>query len=233
MDKFYGKFVGRTINQTPDDGKWYVVGDIHGQYDLLMEQLDEIGFDFDTDKLFSVGDLVDRGPKSWECLMLTYETWFDAVLGNHEAMMYDAIASGLKHLWWQNGGSWWDTEGHAISLCDRSEAISIICDMPNYLTLNLKDGSSVGIIHASANGRQWPPKQTSIDPWGDPTIWCRKFLHGTVPKVSGVDLVIVGHNPTDKPKLENNTLHIDTGYKTGRLSIIDIEEALNENSTRS
>lgn len=203
------------------------MGDLHGRYDDLMEELNLLDFNFDKDKLFAVGDLIDRGPKSWECLQLTYEPYFHSVVGNHCQIMYDALARGQEHLWIQNGGGWWYDSGHDQFDSHKQEAIDIIVNLPNYMTLTIGD-KQVGIIHASANGRVWPPKQTSLDPWGDPTIWCRKFLSGTVPKVEGVDLVICGHNPTSEPKLENTTLHIDTGYKSGKLTVLNLEEILGD-----
>lgn len=72
-------------------GTDYFVGDIHGCYDLLMNRLAEIKFDTKKDRLISVGDLVDRGPDSIKCLGLLNETWFHAVMGNHEEMMYSVL----------------------------------------------------------------------------------------------------------------------------------------------
>ena len=46
------------------EGKLYAVGDLHGCYNLLMNKLQQIGFDFEKDHLISVGDLVDRGPQN-------------------------------------------------------------------------------------------------------------------------------------------------------------------------
>ena len=51
------------FGQNPD-GRDYVVGDIHGMFHHLEVLLNDIGFDEDCDRLFSVGDLVDRGPHS-------------------------------------------------------------------------------------------------------------------------------------------------------------------------
>ena len=51
-------------------GRDFVVGDIHGHYDLLKTELKTVGFDKQKDRLFSVGDIIDRGPKSEECLTL-------------------------------------------------------------------------------------------------------------------------------------------------------------------
>ena len=39
----------------------YVISDIHGQYDMFMEVLDKIKFK-DTDTLYILGDILDRGP---------------------------------------------------------------------------------------------------------------------------------------------------------------------------
>ena len=75
-------------NQAGND---YVVGDIHGMYILLIESLNEIGFNFTSDRLFTVGDLIDRGPDSVKCLELCYEPWFYSVRGNHEQMAFDAV----------------------------------------------------------------------------------------------------------------------------------------------
>ncbi len=44
-------------NNVGDD---FVVGDIHCQFNQLNRQLYEIGFDPKKDRLFAVGDLIDR-----------------------------------------------------------------------------------------------------------------------------------------------------------------------------
>lgn len=49
-------------------GRLFVVGDIHGCYDLLMQQLERVQFNFEKDLLIAVGDLVDSGPDSLKCL---------------------------------------------------------------------------------------------------------------------------------------------------------------------
>jgi len=49
---------------------YYVVGDIQGCYDPLMRLLDQVKFDPSNDKLFCVGDLVNRGPKSLPFLVI-------------------------------------------------------------------------------------------------------------------------------------------------------------------
>ena len=48
-------------------GRDLAVGDIHGYFALLQQALNRVGFDPVCDRLFSVGDLTDRGP----CLLYT------------------------------------------------------------------------------------------------------------------------------------------------------------------
>ena len=73
-------------------GTDFFVGDIHGHYDLLIQTLKSIGFDNEKgDRLFSVGDIINRGPDSDKCIELLIQSWFFAVLGNHEDLLLSII----------------------------------------------------------------------------------------------------------------------------------------------
>ena len=69
----------------------WVVGDIHGEYQLLQSRLHQLSFFPETDLLISVGDNIDRGPESLDVLRLLNQPWFISVKGNHEAMALDAF----------------------------------------------------------------------------------------------------------------------------------------------
>ncbi len=87
-----------SIRKLPSNssGKDYVVGDLHGCFELLEKLLVAVSFDKTKDRLFSVGDLIDRGPDSLRCLELLFEPWFYAVQGNHELMMLDFFVPYLN-----------------------------------------------------------------------------------------------------------------------------------------
>ncbi len=78
----------------------YAVGDIQGCCDELLLLLDAIRFDPDKDKLWLVGDLINRGPKSLKTLRLIKSLGDSviAVLGNHDlhllALAYTDSARG-------------------------------------------------------------------------------------------------------------------------------------------
>ena len=73
------------------DGRDFVVGDLHGCYDELIKLLKYVNFDPKKDRLFSTGDLLDRGPKSIECLSLLNKSWFFPVMGNHEELLLNKV----------------------------------------------------------------------------------------------------------------------------------------------
>ncbi len=77
----------------------YAVGDIQGCHAELVQLLDRIDFDQATDRLWLVGDLVNRGPGSLEVLRLVKSLGASAitVLGNHDLHLL-AVAEGVAEL---------------------------------------------------------------------------------------------------------------------------------------
>jgi bis(5'-nucleosyl)-tetraphosphatase (symmetrical) len=73
----------------------YVVGDIQGCYDPLRRLLDKVKFDPVHDRLWCVGDMVNRGPQSLATLrfLKSLDSAFTGVLGNHD-LHFLALASG-------------------------------------------------------------------------------------------------------------------------------------------
>lgn len=66
-----------------------VIGDIAGQYEVLLE----LSREFPNREILSLGDMVDRGPDSKS--VLNFFKNHKAILGNHEHMMIDAWETSL------------------------------------------------------------------------------------------------------------------------------------------
>src|SRR3546814_21015130 len=91
-----------------ETGRDFAVGDIHGHFSRLQALLDAVEFDPSKDRLFSVGDLVDRGPECEQALEWLARPWFHAVQGNHEDIAI-RFAKGNpvdRAIYSRNGGDW-------------------------------------------------------------------------------------------------------------------------------
>lgn len=144
-------------------GRDFIVGDIHGKFTFLMQLLDFVKFDFVSDRLFSTGDLIDRGSENEECLRLLHNPWFNASLGNHELFAILAFHRQLDFdLWANNGGMWASRYYHQLldATFDPAAKLSqdaaefwyelfpLILDLPMMISVRLRGWKKCHIIHA-------------------------------------------------------------------------------------
>ena len=190
-------------------GRDFVVGDIHGCFSKLKQSLDAIGFTPEVDRLFSVGDLVDRGPESEEALNWLTKPWFFAVRGNHDQMAIDA-ANGRysRDAYIYNGGRWFLnlTKIHQQLFADAFE------ELPLWMEIETK-GGLVGLVHADVPNN-WDHIETFPEfqmLWGRDRIAIKDT---TV--IKNIHKVYVGHTPVKEKVILGNVHYIDTGACFGK-----------------
>lgn len=142
MNDFHKHFPANT------KGRDFVVGDLHGSLLILEHMLKELNFNEQTDRLFSVGDLVDRGPDSLGCLRLLRKPWFHAVMGNHEDMMLRAISGEDIWPWHVNGGDWFDFLPPSERFDTKDLCTQHVQHLPFAATVDMKDGRKFHLVHA-------------------------------------------------------------------------------------
>lgn len=213
-------------------GKPYAVGDIHGCYNLLMNRLNEIGFDFENDLLVAVGDLVDRGTQNLECIELLSKPWFTSVKGNHEDLcVWGLEQSAAKQCHVENGGEWfYMLDGQKMhDIAKTFDALPVVLEVNH-------NGKKFGFVHGHIEQNDWEEFKQRFDlaeqgnylgrnP-ADLAMWGRERLNSDATQythVSGIDAVIMGHTVTQKPRKRDNCYWIDTGaVHWGTMTILDL-----------
>lgn len=76
--------------------RYFIISDVHGEYDKMIAALQAAGFNKETDCLVSNGDFCDRGPKSLEVLRFFFSCPHRFLLwGNHDAALYRHLYRGV------------------------------------------------------------------------------------------------------------------------------------------
>lgn len=208
-------------------GRDFVVGDLHGQAKQLYQQLSNIQFDFNQDRLFCTGDLISKGEDSIACLNLLTEKWFYPVMGNHEQLFLLGFNSSK---YWDllklDSGEWLSRNSERFDLLIRWRTLIDIA-MPLTRTIKVQ-GFSIGVSHASAIN-DWSHLQSASlsaeDIWE--TLWSRPLQEPqSCAGIDSVDYVVHGHTPVNAVIKKNNRFWIDTYSYTNELSIVNLNELI-------
>lgn len=223
-------------------GRDFVVGDIHGHFDVLERLLEHIGFDRQADRLFSVGDLIDRGPQSERAVEFLDQPWFESIRGNHEQMLVDALTPGLRqpaalNLWHTNGGDWFEHVPDA----NRLGLFKALGQLPLAMEIETADGGTAALVHADMHADDWQMLRIALgdpgrrDTLAETLLWRRdraRLVQDRMTQerpvghvaVAGVSVVFFGHTPMPMAMACDNTRWIDTGVfmPGGRLTVAEL-----------
>lgn len=212
-------------------GKDYVVGDIHGTYSLLAQELERVDFNPSQDRLFSVGDLVDRGPESADAFTWLEYPWFHPCRGNHDEFVINAQNPDFDVAGWVlvNGGEWWlDLDPATQNIfSERFQQLPLAMEVET-------DQGKVGIVHADVPPNlSWVQFTAEIER-GNPAIhkyalWSRNRATGKhITPVEGIERVYCGHTVIKGGtiKIVGNVYFIDTGavytFPNARLTLLPL-----------
>lgn len=195
-------------------GRLFAIGDIHGCYLEFCAVLDCLAPDLALDYLVIVGDLIDRGPDSYEVvrkirqMQTLYGTDHVTVLrGNHEQMALD---------YFSGEGEWWNFNGNEFTLASYDKhGATIQSDLDYFAGLPLtreKDGFL--FVHAGLNPHRSLEQQDESD-----LLWIREAFYNS--RKQWPFTIVFGHTPTyvlvrqDVPVSRSGWIAIDTGCVYG------------------
>ncbi|MCR4903012.1 MAG: serine/threonine protein phosphatase [Butyrivibrio sp.] len=186
----------------------YAISDIHGQYDMFMELLNKIKLK-DTDTLYILGDILDRGPHPIKVLQKLMEMPNAiCIVGNHELMALECLDFLMKEitdesieeldektvdnlLTWQFNGSQTTTEEfRALNVESQKDVIDFIKDFLIYEEITVNDTDHI-LVHAGLGN--YSPDKDMDDYSLQELVWSKadynvQYFEDT--------LVITGHTPT-------------------------------------
>lgn len=219
-------------------GKDFVVGDIHGSFTALEHLLKQAAFQPATDRLFAVGDLIDRGAESPRVTEFLNYPWFYSIMGNHERMLLDSADDPNLYKSWTNynGGAWWNS----ISEQQRDTIRQAVVELP--IAFEVATGiGRVGIVHAdipnTMSWTQFVQEMQSNPECTEYALWSRNRFRrirtlGCGSPIQGIDHVVFGHSPTPQVLQAGNVHFIDTGAalqeeaELGTLTLLQIHPKL-------
>lgn len=233
----------------------YVVSDIHEEYNKLIDLLDKIKLK-ETDTLYVLGDILDRGPHPIKTLRkLMNMPNVICMVGNHELMALICLEFLMKEItdmsieeldeemldnlvtWQVNGSKSTINEFNQLGVKAKQEVIEFIKDFVVYEEVSVNDKDYL-LVHAGLGN--YSPEKEIEDYSLHELLWMRadydvQYFENTY--------VITGHTPTQTIEgnshpgyiyQQNNHIAIDCGahYPGGRLAALCLDTGEEYYSTR-
>jgi serine/threonine protein phosphatase 1 len=235
MTKRFNLIKDKSLNNNGSD---YICSDIHGHFSLLEKKLNQIGFNPEHDRLFSLGDLIDRGDESADVFNWLEKPWFFAIQGNHERMLINALRSQsdhLRHQWFAWGGDW------AEDLPEESldQYCKVLEKLPLAIELEISGNRRVALVHASLpRSADWnqiktylqniPEDKIDSDRLTTEMLWGRiqedtlnSDTPNTLEPVSNINHVYHGHTIVSHYTTIGNRTFMDLcSYDTGNIGLL-------------
>jgi len=205
----------------------YIIGDIHGQAELLERLLANIESRHNWKspnkkaKIVYLGDYIDRGLNSLKVMDLVIKgiPEFSNVFlkGNHEQLMQEAMASEDRNVWnnWMSAGGEVTLKSLGYDLFQNQFNPTLLKELLGLERVNWLQNlelthtlNDIVCVHAGFRPETPLSKQVEKD-----MLWIRKrFLESKYDFGFGI---IHGHTPSNTPVVKSNRICIDTGAGMG------------------
>lgn len=163
---------------------YYVLSDVHGEADRFHRMLEKIHFS-DSDTLYILGDVVDRGPDGIALLQeIRCTPNMEMLLGNHEYMMLqylrpEATDAEIRR-WNRNGNTPTLAAFWKLGETEQQELLSFLRVRPAHLEVTVS-GRHFYLVHG------FPGGNVHDEVWGRPSLQEPNPIPGCC--------LVIGHTP--------------------------------------
>ncbi len=224
----------------------YVMSDIHGEYEKYMKMLSKIHFS-DSDTLYVLGDVVDRGFNSMKLLNdMSMRANVYPLIGNHDIMAYDLLKKFSTEItsenfdnyldedlmismleWQRDGGQPTIDDYRKLSEEEREYVLEYLEEFALYETLKINDKTYI-LVHAGLGN--FDKKKNLEDYSLEELAFTRLDFERNYFDDDSV-FIITGHTPTlslwGRPDIyqKNHNICIDCGacFDGGRLACLCLD----------
>jgi serine/threonine protein phosphatase 1 len=206
-----------------------VIGDVHGHFDGMRQLVDFCELK-SQDRLYFLGDIIDRGPKSAQVVEWIRENNHPCLMGNHEIMLLHSFNDGdpdevaLRH-WLPSGGNT-TLESYGDAGIPHSD-IEWFGGLPSYLDLG-----DFFLVHAGVDPFQSIEKQNN-----EQFCWIREKFFSSQFAYFPDKIIVTGHTITfTLPGISPGEvaqgpgwINIETGAyhrKSGWMTALDMTNAI-------
>lgn len=205
-----------------NDGRDFVVGDIHGCFWLLEHAMELVDFDPSVDRIITPGDMVDRGDQSVLFLDFLEKPWFYSTRGNHEDSVLAMFRPGRNYIRFSPAelDKFYSADSKAwlrklprtmeTDVCDAIERLPIAIQVDH-------QSGPIGFVHGDVpKGLNWQQFLEKVEA-DDPKVIAAalmgrtRALHADSPGVDGAARIFFGHTAGDKVRQRGNCFFLDTG----------------------
>ena len=211
--------------------KAFIIGDIHGELDKLKRLIADIPSHV---QIYSVGDIIDRGPKSRETIEFIRSSDIQAIKGNHEMMACECIplitqlAEGQEltrsFIYKLGGYDWFTNGGKDVFSSYNGDYQALLTDLlylqslPLYIETGIKNEDGLELLVSHTWSAFKPLKQAATFTFD--FVWNRNQPYSK--KNNTPYYNVFGHTPTDyvlqkkapipaEPIFYDGSVNLDTG----------------------
>ena len=181
----------------------YIMSDIHGHYTIFEKMLEKIEFD-ETDTLYILGDIMDRGKENIKMLEYVMNTPnIHLLMGNHEDLLLTSHEESVldrkyeEAIWFYNGGDITAEELKNVSKEKMKEYLNFLKSLDTYkfITINEKEYLLVhaGILYTG----EFIDKETLMKKQKDNLLWIREEFIANKYTTELPFTIIFGHTPIE------------------------------------